>query len=240
MGYKTEHLDMCPSASQLFNKLIGIEKLNPKYVLQALQATDQYLGLEKQAKSAGFANEEMVHNFNMKFAIAHDTLNMLFVQDSDLEFMKDHLKIMSDLSMHRDGTFANEPTSTITVQGTSMEESVKRKERKTITMKNNYSKFRRRIQELYEPDSPTHNRDINFSDNKDVFHGIDKPISQGHIDDKPVGMVSFKTFMNDPMNQKVAAAHAKDRQDVHRAQTEMGQNPSAAYKQMKKAQKLEL
>lgn len=242
MGYKTEHFDMCPSAAALFNKLILIEKLNSKYILQAMQATDQYLGLEKLAVAQGFANEEMIHNFNMKFAIAHDTLNMLYVQDSDLEFMRDHLKVMSDLSMHRDGNFANEPVSTITVQGTSMEESVKRKikeERKTITMKKNYSNLRKRIHELYEPDAPTHNRDINFSNEKDVFHGIDHPIDTEQIDGKPIGMVSFKTFMNDPMNKKVAAQHEKDRQDVHRAQVEMGKNPSTAYKQMKKVQQLE-
>ena len=242
MGYKTEHFDMCPSAEALFNKLVLIEKLNPKYILQALQATDQYLGLEKLAKAQGFANEEMIHNFNMKFAIAHDTLNMMYVPDSDLNFMKDHLKVMSDLSMHRDGSFANDSTSTVTVQGTSMEESVNRKikeERKTITMKKNYSNLRRRIHELYEPDSPTHNRDVNFSGNKDVFHGIDHPIGSEHIDGKPLGMVSFKTFMNDPLNKKVAAEHEKDRQDVHRAQVEMGKNPSTAYKQMKKVQQLE-
>ena len=106
-------------------------------------------------------------------------------------------------------------------------------------MKKNYSNLRRRIHELYEPDSPTHNRDVNFSGNKDVFHGIDHPIGSEHIDGKPLGMVSFKTFMNDPLNKKVAAEHEKDRQDVHRAQVEMGKNPSTAYKQMKKVQQLE-
>jgi signal peptidase I len=205
----------------------------------------------------------------MKFAIAHDTLNMLYVNDENLDFMKDHIKVMSDLSMHRDGTFANEPISTVTVQGTSMEEGFdsadykividsagrKRKvhtsristgkrevqeERKTITMKNNYSNLRKKMQELYEPDPPTHNRDINFSNEKDVFHGIDKPIGTEHVDGKPVGMVSFKSFMNDPMNKKISSEHEKDRQDVHRAQVELGTNPSASYKQMKKAKQLEL
>ena len=241
MGYKTEHFDMCPSAHALFTKLLGEDKLNPKYILQAMQATDQYLGLEKLAQARGFADEKLVHDFNMKFAIAHDTLNMLYVEDKDLDFMRDHLKIISDLGMHRDGTYANEPTSTFTVQGTSMEEGVvtKLKERKTITMNNKYSNLRRRIQELYEPDSPTHNRDINFSDNKDVFHGIDHPIGSETIDGKPLGMVSFKSFMNDPMNKKVAAEHEKDRQDVHRAQTQLGLNPSPAYKQMKKVKQME-
>jgi hypothetical protein len=259
MGYKTEHFDMCASAYALFSKLIGLNKLNPKYVLQALQATDQYLGLEKFAQAKGFANEQIVHDFNMKFAIAHDTLNMLHVDDAELKFMQDHLKVISDLSMHRDGTFANEPISTVTVQGTSMEESsgsadykiviepagrkrkvrMFREQRKTITMNNKYSNLRKRIQELYEPEPPTHNRDINFSNEKDVFHGIDQPIADQHVDGKAVGMVSFKTFMNDPLNKKVAAEHERDRQDVHRAQVELGNNPSSVYKQMKKVKQME-
>lgn len=232
MGYKTENLHMCPSSSELLNKLISNEKLNPKYVLQAIQATDQYLAIEKDAIAKGFADEKTIHDFTMKFAIAHDTLNMFYIPDKDLMFMQDHLKTMSDLSMHRDGTFANETGTTATVYGTSMEEGYKEKP----PMKNNYHKMRRKIQELYEPDPPTHNRDINFKDEKDVFHGLDKPIDSEHgPDKKPVGMVSFKTFMNDPMNKKVAAQHEKDRQDIHRAQDEMGKNPSPAYPQMRKA-----
>jgi predicted N-acyltransferase len=53
-------------------------------------------------------------------------------------------------------------------------------------------------------------------------------------DGKPVGMVSFKSFMNEPMNQKLQSYHDKDRQDVHRAQVELGQH-SPAYKMMRKA-----
>ena len=89
-------------------------------------------------------------------------------------------------------------------------------------------------------ESPTHARDINFKDDKDVFHGIDKHIEGQSVDGKPVGMVSFKSFMNAPETQKIAAAHAQDRQDVHRAQTELAQSHSPAYKQMTKAAKQDL
>ena len=89
-------------------------------------------------------------------------------------------------------------------------------------------------------ESPTHARDINFKGEKDVFHGIDKPIEGQSVDGKQLGMVSFKSFMNAPETQKVAAEHAKDRQDVHRAQVEFAQSHSPAYKQMTKAAKQDL
>ena len=38
-------------------------------------------------------------------------------------------------------------------------------------------------------------RDINYNDSKDVRMGIDKTIPDQHIDGKPVGLVSFKSYI---------------------------------------------
>jgi hypothetical protein len=239
-GYKTSNLHVCSSASEQLKELIK-KPLNPKYILQAVQASDAYLEIEKKAKAQGFANEQIVHDFLEKFAIAHDTLNMLGYPDKQLMYMENHLRTMSELSMHRDGTFANETGSTVTTYGIGdtsesviMDKSEKQRKEK-VPMKNNYSKFRKKIHELYEPDPPTHSRDINFKADKDVFHGIDKPMSDElNYDGKPAGLVSFKSFMDIPTNQKLQSYHDKDRQDVHRAQVELGQH-SSAYKMMRKA-----
>jgi hypothetical protein len=239
-GYKTSNLHMCPGASAQLKELIK-KPFNPKYILQAVQASDAYLGIEKKAKADGFANEEVVHDFLEKFAIAHDTLNMLGYTDRQLVYMENHLNDMSKLSMHKDGTFANETESTVTTYGAGdtsesfvMAKNEKQRKEK-VPMKNNYSKFRKKIHELYEPDPPTHNRDVNFKADKDVFHGIDKPMSDElNYDGKPAGLVSFKSFMDTPTNQKLQSYHDKDRQDVHRAQVELGQH-SPAYKMMRKA-----
>jgi hypothetical protein len=264
--YKTTNLHMCADASKQLKELMANSKLNPKFVLQAIQATDQYLGIEKAAMKNGYADQETVHNFIMKFAIAHDTLNMLGYPDKDLAYMEKHLTIMSNLSMHKDTNFANEIGSTINTYGAEdTSEGVdtsdyaikieaqgnnrkvhpariitdKQVVKENRTMKPNYSNFRKKIQEIYEPDPPTHNRDINFSDIKDVFHGIDNPIHDETIDGKPVGLISFKTFMNEPMNKKLAVAHEKDRQDVHRDQLEFSSTRSPSYKMMKKVNQLE-
>jgi len=116
-GYKTTSLHICPSASAQLKDLITNTKLNPKYILQAVKATDAYLGVEKQATANGFATEKMAHDFNMYVAIAHDTLNMLGYSDKKLEYIKTHQQVMSKLSMHKDNTFANEVGTTVPTFG---------------------------------------------------------------------------------------------------------------------------
>jgi hypothetical protein len=117
-GYKTTNLHMCPSASIQLEEVIANTKLNSKYVLQAVKATDAYLGVEKQAKANSFATEKMAHDFNMYVAIAHDTLNMLGYPDNKLAYIEDHQKEMSKLSIHKDNTFANEIETTVPTFGT--------------------------------------------------------------------------------------------------------------------------
>jgi hypothetical protein len=116
-GYTTHNLHMCPGASDQLHELIGKQGLNPTYILKAIQASDEYLGMEKEAKAKGFANDQMVHDFNMKLAIAHDTLNMLGYPDKELTYMDNHIKTMAELSMHKDGTFSNETQNTIPTFG---------------------------------------------------------------------------------------------------------------------------
>jgi len=268
-GYTTSFLHTCPGASTQIKELITRIELPKKYVLQAIMATDQYLEIEKEAKAKGFADQNLIHDFNMKFAIAHDTMNILGVEDKDLLYMQKHLKAMSDLNMHKDGTYANEPGSTVTVVGAGgVEEDVASADFKYIPSKDpitgevKYVKHRARMIDTSTKERPktlssirqsqkdkdeetkmklkeANERDVNFTDNKDVFHGIDKPIAgQGHPD-KPVGMVSFKSFMQDPQNQAFKKYHDADRQEVHAAQVEIAGQKSSAYKMMKKAKQVE-
>jgi len=258
-GYQTEYLHMCPGASDQLHELIKNKELNPKYVLQAIQASDKYLELEKEAQSNGFADDQMVHDFNMYLAIAHDTLNMLGYPDKKLEYMSNHIKIMSDLSMHKDGTFANETQNTVPTFGSEdtsegfnsadykivvgkdgkkhkvrayrvITDKEQNQVRETLTM----SKFKKKIAETYAPDPETAKRDVNLSSDKEVYHGIDKTIAdQGH-EGKPPGFVSFKSFMATPETQKIENDKGQAMQDVHRAKAELSVHTSA-YKLMRKA-----
>ena len=99
------------------------------------------------------------------------------------------------------------------------------KAKDTITMSN----LRKRIAEMH-----TANRDINFKPDKEVYHGIDKTIEgQGHPD-KPLGLVSFKSFLATPETSKIEKEKGDAMQDVHRAKAELSTH-SSAYRQMAKA-----
>jgi hypothetical protein len=180
--------------------------------------------------------------------------------------MTGHIKTMSDLHMHADGTFANETMNTVPTFGAEDtsegynsadyrivigKDGKKYKVRanqiirdadgdgrpdggkqvkETITM----SKLRKKMSETYTPDPATAHRDVNISGDKEVYHGIDKTIEgQGH-EDKPVGLVSFKTFFATPETQKIEQDKGAAMQDVHRAKAELAVH-TTAYKMMKKS-----
>ncbi len=280
-GYQTQNLHMCPGASIQLHALVKRTDLNPTYILQAVQASDQYLGIEEEAMKQGFADDRMVHDFNMKLAIAHDTLNMLGYPDSELTYMTNHIREMSRLSMHKDGTFANEISSTIpTFDRGDVEEGFNsadyrvivgkdgkeykvrasriitdkdgggipdggKQVKETITM----SKLRSKMAEAtnnvstpqyinkgsYDPmDPPTAHRDVNLSPDKEVYHGIDHTIDLTNFEGKPLGLVSFKSFMATPETAKIEQEKGQAMQDVHRAKAELAIH-SSAYKLMKKA-----
>jgi hypothetical protein len=265
-GYNTQNLHICESASKQLKDLIATSKANSKYILQAIQATDNYLGIEKDATKAGFADDKMVHDFNMYLAIAHDTLNMLGYPDKELMYMTKHIKTISDLNLHKDTNYANEIISTVPTFGSGDanegynasdykivigKDGQKYKVRSTrvVTDKDDdgkpdggvpvketitMSKLRKKIAETYAPDPATVNRDVNMSSDKEVYHGLDKTIDGIGHEGKPVGMVSFKSFLATPETQKIESDKTSAMQDVHRAKSELAVHTSA-YKLMKKA-----
>ena len=251
-GYHTENLHMCPGASENLKDLIKQTNLNPKYVLQAIQASDKYLGVEKEAKKIGFADNHLVHQFNMYLAIAHDTLNMLGYPDASLTYMGSHIKDMAQLSMHKDSSFSNETNSTIPTFGSGdAAESYVPQVKEKITM----DKLRKRIAEVknsvvsnnlppmvntnsYPLDPPTVHRDINLTSDKEVYHGIDKTIEDQGYPGKPPGLVSFKSFLATPETQKIEKEKGEHMQDVYRAKSELASH-SPAYKSMTKASRMD-
>jgi hypothetical protein len=280
-GYQTQNLHVCPGASIQLHALVKRTDLNPTYILQAVQASDQYLGIEDEAMKQGFADERMIHDFNMKLAIAHDTLNMLGYPDSELTYMTDHIREMSRLSMHKDNTFANEIISTIpTFDRGDVEEGFdsadyrivigkdgkeykvranrvmtnkavddtsddSKQVKETITMSKLRSKMAEATNNVSTPqyinkgsydtmDPPTAHRDINLSPDKEVYHGIDHTIDLTNFEGKPLGLVSFKSFLATPETTKIEQEKGQAMQDVHRAKAELAVH-SSAYKLMKKA-----
>ena len=70
------------------------------------------------------------------------------------------------------------------------------------------------VQEMYGE------RDINYNDSKNVNMGIDKVCGDQTVDGKPVGLVSFKTFMQDEV-AKVAQAYQRNTDSIRQRQMEI-------------------
>lgn len=75
----------------------------------ALQATDNYLFFEKQAKAAGIATSQTIHNFTYEFSRAYDALENLGVLDQHEEYMNGHVQEMMKLAKHDDVNLADLP-----------------------------------------------------------------------------------------------------------------------------------
>lgn len=63
----------------------------------ALEATDNYLFIEKRAKEAGMATTRMVHDFTYELSRAHDALQSLGVLSQHEEYMVTHVDAMLKL-----------------------------------------------------------------------------------------------------------------------------------------------
>lgn len=75
----------------------------------ALQATDNYLAVEKRAVEAGAATNSMIHDFSYHMVLAHDSLQALGVLDQHEKYMETHVQTMLKLHGHRDQTIADLP-----------------------------------------------------------------------------------------------------------------------------------
>ena len=75
----------------------------------ALEATDNYLAVEKRSKEAGFATNAMIHDFSYHMTLAHDALQNLGVLDQHEPYMEKHVQEMLKLHGHKDSTIADLP-----------------------------------------------------------------------------------------------------------------------------------
>lgn len=75
----------------------------------ALEATDNYLAVEKKAKDAGMATNAMIHDFSFHMTRAHEALQSLGVLDQHEKYMETHVQEMLKLHGHKDTTIADLP-----------------------------------------------------------------------------------------------------------------------------------
>ena len=214
LDYRTKNFNICPSAKKLMDKLVIRKDLNPKYVKQAIMALDKMFGLEKLAQTETLSSTD-IHDFTMYTSIAHDTLNLLGIQDNELGFIVDHFKSFAKLADHDDDTLADDPSShTVVSHGGDIDEwaepqsdrflKLGRAEPgrfKKVVAADKETRFNPETGKFYNVPagviiSKGHKKvkDSEEDDMKTVKEGIDKTMGPGTQPDKPVGLVSFNKF----------------------------------------------
>jgi len=83
--------------------------LQKELLKEAIQATDAYLGIEKNAMANNLATYQHVHDFSYHFSRAHELLHQLGILNQHEKYMSDHVAAMIKLSGSTSNTLANLP-----------------------------------------------------------------------------------------------------------------------------------
>jgi hypothetical protein len=128
--------------------------LQHELLKNALEATDNYLGIEKKAKAAGAATNAMIHDFSYFMSIAHDALKSLGVLDQHEPYMEMHVEEMLKLHGHKDSTIADLPYAHVPKSSGEVEEAADMSIRKTfqqyLSEDSNISFSRSEIEQIVE------------------------------------------------------------------------------------------
>ena len=95
--------------AKVYNQMITDLQVQHELLKTALEATDNYLAIEKQAKEAGLATNSMVHDFTYEMARAHDALQSLGVLDQHEGYMAQHAEDMLKLHGHKEVSITELP-----------------------------------------------------------------------------------------------------------------------------------
>lgn len=132
-NYKTQHFDLCPAAVDAFNDLIKKDPEDPVAVLNAIKATDTYLGIEKEAKAAGKVTPEQITDFEAAQDRAAEFLEKLGDLENHEDYMEMHLDTIMGLNegwskKYKDSIDCNNPkgfSQRAHCQGKKMQEEAK-------------------------------------------------------------------------------------------------------------------
>ena len=90
-------------------KMISDLNIQHELLKTALESTDAYLGVEKQAVAANKATPMMIHDFTYHMSRTHDALQSLGVLNDHQEYMTSHVETMSKLFGDDDANLGDVP-----------------------------------------------------------------------------------------------------------------------------------
>jgi hypothetical protein len=117
-------------------KMINDLNIQHELLKTALESTDAYLGVEKQAVTANKATPMMIHDFTYHMSRTHDALQSLGVLNDHQEYMTSHVETMSKLFGDDDANLGDMPYAHLPAadyNGMDESKKVSRKQESVVT-----------------------------------------------------------------------------------------------------------
>jgi hypothetical protein len=117
-------------------KMINDLNIQHELLKTALESTDAYLGVEKQAVAAKKATPMMIHDFTYHMSRTHDALQSLGVLNEHQEYMTSHVVTMSKLFGDDDANLGDMPYAHLPAadyNGMDESKKVSRKQESVVT-----------------------------------------------------------------------------------------------------------
>ena len=122
-------------------KMINDLNIQHELLKTALEATDAYLGIEKQAVAANKATPMMIHDFTYHMSRTHDALQSLGVLNVHQEYMTSHVVTMSKLFGDDDANLGDMPYAHLPAADYSSVDESKKISRKQESVVTSFSNF---------------------------------------------------------------------------------------------------
>jgi hypothetical protein len=122
-------------------KMINDLNIQHELLKTALESTDAYLGVEKQAVAANKATPMMIHDFTYHMSRTHDALQSLGVLNEHQEYMTSHVVTMSKLFGDDDANLGDMPYAHLPAadySGVDESRKISRKQESVVTSFSNF------------------------------------------------------------------------------------------------------
>ena len=136
-------------------KMINDLNIQHELLKTALESTDAYLGVEKQAVAAKKATSMMIHDFTYHMSRTHDALQSLGVLNDHQEYMTSHVETMSKLFGDDDANLGDMPYAHLPAADYSGMDESKKVSRKHESVVTSFSNFIAEKKEQFSEDDIT-------------------------------------------------------------------------------------
>jgi len=136
-------------------KMISDLNIQHELLKTALESTDAYLGVEKQAVAANKATPMMIHDFTYHMSRTHDALQSLGVLNDHQEYMTSHVETMSKLFGDDDANLGDLPYAHLPAADFSGMDESKKVSRKQESVVISFSNFIAEKKEQFSEDDIT-------------------------------------------------------------------------------------